>query len=90
MMIKILFFAGIAEKVGQSEVKVDLSSQVQLNADQDGYTVNKLRHWLITMYPEIEPDLKKAMVAVNEEFAEENTRITETDSVAFIPPVSGG
>lgn len=79
-MIKVKFFAGIAEKINKQEIVLK----------QQEMTVGGLRQWLIAEYPALEDDLNRAMIAVNEEFAEEETKISEVDVVALIPPVSGG
>jgi molybdopterin synthase sulfur carrier subunit len=79
-MIKVLLFAGIAEKMGQQ----------QLVVEQHGITVQDLRKWLTQQYPEITIDLERAMIAVNEEFADDQTLLKMDDEIAIIPPVSGG
>ncbi|WMM32832.1 molybdopterin converting factor subunit 1 [Shouchella clausii] len=78
-MIKVLFFAGLAEQAGQAETEVDFAG-----------TVEELTEWAIDTH-RLSPDsLNGAMVAVNEEFASQSTELTAGDVVAFIPPVSGG
>lgn len=79
-MIKVKFFAGIAEKINKQEIVLK----------QQEMTVGGLRQWLIAEYPALEDDVNRAMIAVNEEFVEEETKISEVDVVALIPPVSGG
>jgi molybdopterin converting factor subunit 1 len=79
-MIKVLLFAGIAEKLGQQQIVVE----------QHDITVQYLREWLTEQYPAIAFDIERAMVAVNEEFAEDQTMLKMDDEVAIIPPVSGG
>lgn len=79
-MITIKFFAGIAEKLNKQELVLD----------KQELTVAELRKWLVAEYPELTDELNRAMIAVNEEFAEEETNIVSNDVVAFIPPVSGG
>ncbi|AST94783.1 molybdopterin converting factor subunit 1 [Shouchella clausii] len=78
-MIKVLFFAGLAEQAGRAEIEVNFAG-----------TVEELTEWAIDMH-KLSPDsLNGAMVAVNEEFASQSTELTAGDVVAFIPPVSGG
>lgn len=78
-MIKVLFFAGLAEQAGRAEIEVDFAG-----------TVEELTEWAIDMH-KLSPDsLNGVMVAVNEEFASQSTELTAGDVVAFIPPVSGG
>lgn len=79
-MITIKCFAGIAEKLNKPELIVE----------KEKISVAELRAWLAEQYPEIKEDVERAMVAINEEFAEEEATIIKNDIVALIPPVSGG
>ncbi|WP_261132534.1 molybdopterin converting factor subunit 1 [Bacillus sp. Marseille-Q3570] len=78
-MINVLLFAGLQEKVGKSELSVE---KQEVTVDQ-----------LIAHIRETEPrlDLSNVMVAVNEEFVNNPGQvIREGDTVALLPPVSGG
>jgi molybdopterin converting factor subunit 1 len=79
-MIKIMLFAGIAEKLKQQQIVVD----------QQDITIHELRLWLTQQYPVIAGDVERAMIAVNEEFADDQTVLKTDDEIAIIPPVSGG
>lgn len=77
-MVSVLFFAELQEASGKEKVMVK-------NA---GKTVQELKQSIQSDY-----DLKgieQAMIAVNEEYADDETILQEGDVVAFIPPVSGG
>ncbi|MBS4200761.1 molybdopterin converting factor subunit 1 [Bacillus sp. FJAT-49732] len=77
-MNKILLFAHLKEQAGSSNLTFDVS----------GKTVRELRDYL-----ESETDLGSLagiMIAINEEFATDETVINEEDVIALIPPVSGG
>lgn len=77
-MNQILFFAELQEKIGAERIDLNLA----------GKTVEEVKEYLENTY-----DLhkvKEVMVAINEEFAPKETIIQEGDTVAFIPPVSGG
>ncbi|WP_019393066.1 molybdopterin converting factor subunit 1 [Priestia filamentosa] len=76
-MIKILLFARLQEQVGKSELRVQYSGQ----------TVGELKEMLQKKYDFL---LDNVMVAVNEEYAFDEEKLSENDVVAFIPPVSGG
>jgi len=52
-------------------------------------TVNDLLNFLRVKYPAFQ-DLTSLLVAVNDEYAQGKDLIKENDSVAIIPPVSGG
>lgn len=77
-MINILFFAHLQEQVGESQLKVALSD----------VTVAQLKEWLEKQYPQL--SLQQIMTAVNEEFATDTTIVQSGDTIAFIPPISGG
>ncbi|WP_419882437.1 molybdopterin converting factor subunit 1 [Peribacillus sp. B-H-3] len=77
-MIKVLFFAHLKDAAGKDEISIEGS----------GMTVSSLKD---TIASEFGIDtLDSAMTAINEEFADEETVLQEGDTVAFIPPVSGG
>lgn len=78
-MINILLFASLKEKVGQERIEWDGS----------GLTVSQLKEQMIEKY-DLTSELQSVMVAVNEEFEEESYILVEGDTLAFIPPVSGG
>lgn len=77
-MINILLFAHLQEQVGESQLKVALSD----------VTVAQLKEWLEKQYPQLA--LQQIMTAVNEEFATDTTIVKSGDTIAFIPPISGG
>ena len=77
-MINILLFAHLQEQVGESQLKVALSD----------VTVAQLKEWLEKHYPQLA--LQQIMTAVNEEFATDTTIVQSGDTIAFIPPISGG
>jgi sulfur-carrier protein len=57
--------------------------------EADANTVAELRSYLMIKYPALE-GLRSLFIAVNNSYAEDNTRLAETDEIALIPPVSGG
>lgn len=77
-MIKVLLFAQLKETVGKPEVEID----------GEGKSVKEVRAFLKDRYELLSID--RAMVAVNEEYANDTTVLKEGDVIAFIPPVSGG
>lgn len=77
-MVKILFFAGLKEQADKDQLEVEAS----------GMTVSKMcEKYLADLNMS---GLSQAMIAVNEEYADAETILQEGDTVAFIPPVSGG
>lgn len=76
-MNKILFFAHLRDTVGQESIEYNAK----------GITVSDLKQQISEKY-----DLKvdNVMVSVNEEFATDDDIIQDGETIAFIPPVSGG
>ncbi|MCM3739160.1 molybdopterin converting factor subunit 1 [Oceanobacillus luteolus] len=77
-MIKVLLFAELQEVVGRPSIEVPLQN----------LSVQQLKEKLQQEYPQLK--LGGVMTAVNEEYAKEADDIKAGDTVAFIPPVSGG
>lgn len=78
-MIQVLLFAGLQEKVGKPQLRID----------EQEITIAELKAKHLASY-DLSDALDEAMVAVNEEYAEDTTSLFAGDVVAFIPPVSGG
>lgn len=76
-------FAGLAERVGQSQVIIETLSSEEL-------TVAQLKELLSKQYPEAKIMIEAAFAAVNQEYALADNRIKPVDEIALIPPVSGG
>lgn len=78
-MIDIMLFAGLQEKVGKGALTID----------KDEMTVNELVTHI--RESEINLNLTNVMVAVNEEFVNDPDQVIKSgDTVALLPPVSGG
>ncbi|MDR4984902.1 molybdopterin converting factor subunit 1 [Bacillus cereus] len=77
-MIEVLLFAHLQEE----------ASKPALHIDCENITVAELREVLIKKYNVAFSS--EIMVAINEEYANEDDIIQTDDVVAMIPPVSGG
>ncbi|MDD1502144.1 MULTISPECIES: molybdopterin converting factor subunit 1 [unclassified Lysinibacillus] len=77
-MINILLFAHLQEMIGESKLCIDLAD----------HTVGQIKEWMETQYSQV--NLQHVMTAVNEEFATDATVVKKGDTIAFIPPISGG
>lgn len=77
-MIRILLFAELQEKVGKDQIEYPLES----------ITVRELKQKLKEERGLL--NLDHVMTAVNEEYATEEDLVKAGDTVALIPPVSGG
>ena len=78
--VSVLLFGITRELVGHSKLTCPLPP---------GSSVGNLLDALKSQYPRLD-ELKSLLVAVNNEYADPDTRITATDEIALIPPVSGG
>lgn len=79
-MIHLLFFGIAQDLVNQHKIELKIDKPL---------TVNELKVILFEKFPNLSK-FPSFAVAVNEEYATENTQINDTDVVAIIPPVSGG
>lgn len=79
--IKLLFFATLKDRAGQSRAEIDLP---------DGATVASLKAQVAQLYPGVSSLLAHALVAVNQSYAFEEDPIPDKAEVALFPPVSGG
>ena len=77
-MIKILLFAQLQEDIGQSTLVLEAND----------LTVKQVKEHLQQQYPQV--TLQAVMTAVNEEYAFDADIVKEGDTIAFLPPVSGG
>jgi molybdopterin synthase sulfur carrier subunit len=77
-MIKILLFAQLQEEIGVKDFEIEVRET----------TVQQLKELLKVKFKF--PNLDNVMVAINEEYAMEQDVIHSGDTVALIPPVSGG
>ncbi|ALC80901.1 MULTISPECIES: molybdopterin converting factor subunit 1 [Bacillus] len=77
-MITILLFAGLAEKAGTKKITLE----------NEETTTGEIVRLLKENY-QLE-QVHQSMIAVNEEYTQGDKRVVSGDTVAFIPPVSGG
>lgn len=76
--IRVEYFAILREHVGQTSE--DLKTNAQTVADLFNELDERYRF----------PKMAHLKVAINDEFGEWNSILTDGDSVVFIPPVAGG
>jgi sulfur-carrier protein len=77
-MNKVLFFAHLRDTAGSESVEIQAA----------GKTVADLKQLVAEQYGL--QKLDTVMTAINEEFASDDEVIQQGDTIAFIPPVSGG
>ena len=76
--IRIEYFAILRERAGRNTEEVET----------DAGTVAELFDELRARYRF--PEMGQLKVAINDEFGDWNARLSDGDSVVFIPPVAGG
>lgn len=77
--VKVLYFAEIKEILQKSKDEFDF---------KEALTVEDFVEFLNNQYPQI--NHKKYQIAINEEFSQYTDEINPNDTIALIPPVSGG
>ncbi|MFV5902208.1 molybdopterin converting factor subunit 1 [Staphylococcus gallinarum] len=77
--MRVLYFAELRELLDKHDEEIDLSYDI---------TVKSFVQHIIERYPEIAK--VKFQIAVNEEFVKDDDIVQPNDTVALIPPVSGG
>ncbi|WP_231620743.1 molybdopterin converting factor subunit 1 [Fictibacillus sp. 7GRE50] len=80
MMIKILLFANLAQQAETERVAIEVKSPL---------SVEEVRNMLQNQVGKLS-GIENALVAVNEEYVDLTDQVNDGDTVAFIPPVSGG
>lgn len=78
MMVKILLFAQLQEEIGKSELELEFGPD----------TVIDLKKALMEKYNGLQ--IEQAMIAINETYAKNDDIVHPGDTVAIIPPISGG
>lgn len=80
MKISLLSFGIAKDIIGQRFVDLELT---------EGISVAELRAMLVQRYPRLS-ELASVRLAINSEYATEDSLLNDNDEVALIPPVSGG
>ena len=80
MELKILYFGVSRDQTNKDEEDL---------AVNENLTAGEFKRKLTEMYPKLE-DIQSFALAVNESYAEDSLMLKEGDTIAIIPPVSGG
>ncbi|MGJ8680180.1 molybdopterin converting factor subunit 1 [Paraglaciecola sp.] len=86
-MLRVLFFGQLKEvlKTVRLELDVkDIDTKLDTVSHLRQFLQNKDENWLEYL------QAGKVLVAVNQELVQEDHPITDSDEVAFFPPVTGG
>ncbi|MHA6529475.1 molybdenum cofactor biosynthesis protein [Paenibacillus sp. BAC0078] len=82
MHVTIRLFAGLADAFG--------SSSLAFHSPENPLTAGRLKELLCESYPDAAPQINVSLVAIDHEYAPDDSVISEAAEVALIPPVSGG
>jgi molybdopterin converting factor subunit 1 len=81
MRLRIKLFAVLKDRLRENHITIDLPENL---------IAGDLKSHIKDTYPEVEDIIDLIRVAVNEEFVDDSDPINEKDTVALIPPSSGG
>ncbi len=79
--IRVRYFARLREQAGVENEALQVTVGSTL---ADVYDATRASH------PALEPDRASVRVALNQEFVDWATKVSDGDEIAFVPPVSGG
>ena len=80
-LMRVLFFAQTRDAAGTAELEMKVSGSLG---------VEEIWRALVAAQPRLAAFQKTTRLACNGEYANSETRFTDADEVALIPPVSGG
>ena len=81
MRVTVKLFASFREATGEPESIIET---------RPGTTVSQLWGRLVEEHPRLQPLGSSAAVALNGRYTREDATLSDGDTVAFLPPVSGG
>jgi molybdopterin converting factor subunit 1 len=81
IQVRVKLFAIAAQRVGRDEISIDVDSPAN---------VATFKQVLFHQFPKLASLANHLLVAVNAEYADDQTVIPPNSEVALIPPVSGG
>jgi molybdopterin synthase catalytic subunit len=81
MQLKVQLFATLRDRAGARVLELDVPT---------GISVAALKAKVAAEYPNLRQSMDSVLIAVNREYAFDETIIPESAEVAMFPPVSGG
>jgi molybdopterin converting factor small subunit len=90
MIVRVKLFAVARQRVGRSEIEVELPASATEKLLAAAPTIAQLRLALAEQFPELADTVARSRLAVNNEYAADSHAIPGGAEVALIPPVSGG
>lgn len=81
MRVEVLYFQAVKKATGLDCESIDLS---------DGQSLDALIDAVVSLHPHLDALVSSLLLAVNEEHSEGDRTLCDGDSVALMPPFSGG
>lgn len=81
MKIRLLLFASLRERLGKSEMEMEVPAKAR---------PLEVLELLLKSKEESSKILRATLVAINQNYAPHDTPLQEGDELALIPPVAGG
>jgi molybdopterin converting factor subunit 1 len=81
LRLKVLFFGRLRELTGMAEESLEIPAGITLQSLFDRYAAR---------FPKLTALRASLVASRNEEFVSWDTRVANNDTIAFLPPVSGG
>lgn len=81
MRVTVKLFASFREAAGEPQSVVEIAP---------GTTISQLWGGLVEEHPRLQPLSSTAAFALNGRYTREDAALSDGDTVAFLPPVSGG
>jgi len=78
---KVRLFAAFKDLLGESELDINL---------EEGSTIDDVKEYLKSNYPQINHLINISRFAVNMEYKSTNEKLSDGDELSIIMPVSGG
>jgi molybdopterin converting factor subunit 1 len=78
---RILFFATLREKTGTNEITIEFPQ---------GSHISDIKNLVLERFPALSQYIESMIVALNHEFAFDDTLVQNDAEIAIFPPVSGG
>lgn len=82
MKVDVKLFAVAKQYAGTDTITLEL--------DEQAATAGQLKLQLVQQIPQLQPFLNSLRIAVNQQYASDQTQLRAHDEIACIPPVSGG
>jgi molybdopterin converting factor subunit 1 len=79
--ITLLFFATLRDRAGMKSLEMEIPPAT---------TIQGLKDKLSTDYPNLKDSMSSVLIAINREYAFDETLVPPGAEIALFPPVSGG